>query len=50
MVLPDIFQDHDAPVKQYDTAGLNAKHIVAKALEALGAEGAEAMVWAEKIV
>ena len=34
MVLPDIFQDQDAPVKQYEQAGLNARHIVAKALEA----------------
>lgn len=38
MCLPDIFQDHDAPVKQYDQAGLNARHIVAKALEAFGLE------------
>ncbi|MBI3419773.1 MAG: 1-deoxy-D-xylulose-5-phosphate synthase [Proteobacteria bacterium] len=36
MTLPDIFQDHDNPVKQYDQAGLNAAQIVAKALEALG--------------
>ena len=36
MVLPDLFIDHDAPMKQYDTAGLNAQHIAAKALEALG--------------
>ena len=40
MTLPDIFQDHDTQVKQYDVAGLNAKHIVAKALEALGQEAA----------
>jgi len=40
MTLPDIFQDHDAPVKQYDQAGLNAKHIVARALEAFGQEAA----------
>ena len=40
MTLPDIFQDHDTPVKQYDQAGLNAKHIVAKALEAFGQEAA----------
>lgn len=32
MHLPDIFQDHDAPDKQYDEAGLNAKHIVKTAL------------------
>ncbi|MGB9153184.1 MAG: 1-deoxy-D-xylulose-5-phosphate synthase [Alphaproteobacteria bacterium] len=38
LTLPDIFQDHDAPYKQYDQAGLNAHHIVAKALEALGGE------------
>lgn len=37
MTLPDIFQDHDTPYKQYEQAGLNAHHIVAKALEALGA-------------
>ncbi len=41
MTLPDIFQDHDKPEKQYDVAGLNAKHIVAKALEALGADEAQ---------
>jgi len=28
MHLPDIFQDHDAPDRQYEQAGLNAKHIV----------------------
>ena len=38
MVLPDKFQDHDKPDKQYDEAGLNAKHIVAQALLALGVE------------
>jgi 1-deoxy-D-xylulose-5-phosphate synthase len=36
LVLPDLFQDHDTPQKQYDDAGLNAKHIVAAALSALG--------------
>ncbi|SDL74190.1 1-deoxy-D-xylulose-5-phosphate synthase [Maricaulis salignorans] len=36
MTLPDVFQDHDAPFKMYDTAGLNARHIAATALEALG--------------
>jgi 1-deoxy-D-xylulose-5-phosphate synthase len=35
MRLPDIFQDHDAPDKQYDEAGLTAPHIVTKVLEAL---------------
>ncbi len=42
MVLPDVFQDQDSPNKQYDEAGLNAKHIVATALNALGIAKAEA--------
>jgi 1-deoxy-D-xylulose-5-phosphate synthase len=36
MTLPDFFIDHDAPQKQYDMAGLNARHIVSQALTALG--------------
>ncbi|HYE51266.1 MAG TPA: 1-deoxy-D-xylulose-5-phosphate synthase [Azospirillaceae bacterium] len=40
MVLPDTFQDHDSPAKQYEEAGLTARHIVAKALQALGIEKA----------
>jgi 1-deoxy-D-xylulose-5-phosphate synthase len=36
MVLPDVFQDQDTPIRQYDQAGLNARHIVAQVLEALG--------------
>ena len=35
MVLPDRFQDHDSPAKQYEEAGLSARHIVATALGAL---------------
>ena len=35
MRLPDTFQDHDAPDKQYDTAGLNAPQIVNTVLAAL---------------
>jgi 1-deoxy-D-xylulose-5-phosphate synthase len=35
MRLPDVFQDHDDPGKQYDEAGLNAQHIVETALAAL---------------
>ena len=35
MRLPDVFQDHDDPVKQYDTAGLNAPHMVDAVLKAL---------------
>jgi 1-deoxy-D-xylulose-5-phosphate synthase len=38
MTLPDIWIDHDSPRKQYDIAGLNAPHIVAMALSALGKE------------
>jgi 1-deoxy-D-xylulose-5-phosphate synthase len=40
MVLPDVFIDHDSPQAQYDQAGLNARHIVATALSALGRETA----------
>ncbi len=35
MRLPDIFQDHDAPEKQYEQAGLTAPHIVETVLSAL---------------
>ncbi len=35
MRLPDIFQDHNNPTKQYDEAGLNAPHIVETVLKAL---------------
>ncbi len=38
MVLPDVFLEHDSPQVQYDQAGLNARHIVAMALSALGRE------------
>jgi 1-deoxy-D-xylulose-5-phosphate synthase len=38
MVLPDVFLEHDSPAAQYDAAGLNARHIVATALAALGRE------------
>ena len=42
MVLPDQFFDQDKPPRQYDAAGLLARHIAATALEALGASsGAE---------
>jgi 1-deoxy-D-xylulose-5-phosphate synthase len=41
MVLPDVFLEHDSPNGQYDTAGLNARHIVTTALAALGREIAE---------
>ncbi len=36
LTLPDRFLDHDLPKVQYDEAGLNAPHIVAAALTALG--------------
>jgi 1-deoxy-D-xylulose-5-phosphate synthase len=38
MVLPDHFIDHNKPELQYDEAALNAKHIVATALQALGVD------------
>jgi 1-deoxy-D-xylulose-5-phosphate synthase len=41
MVLPDRFIDHDAPYQQYEAAGLNAKHITATALRALGRDAAQ---------
>jgi 1-deoxy-D-xylulose-5-phosphate synthase len=40
MVLPDRFIAHDKPERQYDQAGLAARHIVAAALTALGRERA----------
>ena len=33
--LPDVFQDHDSPDRQYDLAGLNAPQIVDTVLKAL---------------
>ncbi|MGE4280892.1 MAG: 1-deoxy-D-xylulose-5-phosphate synthase [Magnetospirillum sp.] len=42
MVLPDSFLEHEAPLKQYDMAGLNASQIVACVLAALG-QGAAAV-------
>ncbi len=36
MTLPDIFLDQDTPANMYQTAGLNARHIAARAIEALG--------------
>lgn len=44
MCLPDRFQLHDTQYKQYDEAGLNAKHIVATALSALGQTAAAEVV------
>ncbi|MEM8771843.1 MAG: 1-deoxy-D-xylulose-5-phosphate synthase [Pseudomonadota bacterium] len=36
MTLPDVFQDQDSPYNMYETARLNASHIVERAREALG--------------
>ena len=36
LTLPDIFQDQDTPAAMYDQAGLTARHIAARAIEALG--------------
>ena len=35
MVLPDAFIDHDKPERMYARAGLDARAIVAKVLEAM---------------
>jgi 1-deoxy-D-xylulose-5-phosphate synthase len=44
MTLPDAFIDHAAPKAQYDHAGLNARHVVATALSALGVAAEEVAV------
>ncbi len=44
MVMPDRFIDHDKPERQYDQAALNAKHIAAQALMALGQEQSAAVI------
>jgi 1-deoxy-D-xylulose-5-phosphate synthase len=36
LALPDVFQDHDKPDRQYAQAGLDAKSIVSMALATLG--------------
>lgn len=41
--LPDVFQDQDKPELQYAEAGLNADHIAAAALQALGVETTRAV-------
>ena len=38
MVLPDVFIDHDKPERMYARAGLDAKGIVARVMQAMGAE------------
>ena len=45
MTLPDIFIGHSTPYKQYEQAGLNAQHIVAQALAALGKAEAAKISW-----
>jgi 1-deoxy-D-xylulose-5-phosphate synthase len=42
MVLPDTYIDHDKPEVQYEEAGLNARQIVATALQALGRDASTA--------
>ncbi len=42
LMLPDRFIDHNKPELQYADAGLDAKHIVATALAALGRDAAQA--------
>ena len=36
MTLPDVFQNHDTPQAMYEEACLTARHIAARAIEALG--------------
>ena len=36
MFLPDVFQDQDSPSRMYEEAGLTARHVAARAIEALG--------------
>jgi 1-deoxy-D-xylulose-5-phosphate synthase len=43
MVLPDRYQDHENPVKQYDEAGLNAAQLVGTVRLSLGLEEALAV-------
>lgn len=43
MTLPDVFQDQDKPDLMYDEAGLTARHIAARAIEALGRGDAAAI-------
>jgi len=43
MHLPDVFQDQDRPDAMYDEAGLTARHIAARAIEALGRGDAAAI-------
>jgi 1-deoxy-D-xylulose-5-phosphate synthase len=43
MRLPDTFIDQDKPDKMYDEAELNAKHIIATALKALGHNDVESI-------
>jgi 1-deoxy-D-xylulose-5-phosphate synthase len=38
MTLPDRFQDQDSPARQYEEAGLSARHIAQTAMRALGLE------------
>jgi 1-deoxy-D-xylulose-5-phosphate synthase len=43
MTLPDIFQDQDKPELMYEEAGLTARHIASRAIEALGRGDAAAI-------
>jgi 1-deoxy-D-xylulose-5-phosphate synthase len=44
LCLPDVFQDQNSPALQYAEAGLDAEHIAAAALKALGVEKAPGAV------
>jgi 1-deoxy-D-xylulose-5-phosphate synthase len=42
MTLPDRFLDQDTPRAMYETAGLDAAHIAATAMDALGIDAGHA--------
>jgi len=48
LVMPDYFMDQDKPERMYAMAGLDAKGIVDKVMEALGRDGAETTARAER--
>jgi 1-deoxy-D-xylulose-5-phosphate synthase len=50
MVLPDVWLDHDKPDRMYARAGLDAKGVVAKVLEALGRDETSAAAKAASLI
>ncbi|WP_406857453.1 1-deoxy-D-xylulose-5-phosphate synthase [Alsobacter sp. KACC 23698] len=50
MTLPDVWLDHDKPDRMYARAGLDAKGVVAKVLEALGRDETSAAAKAASLI